>query len=224
MKWHSSKYSDPYSEFVLRIYPSNVHTHSSEHTHKPWTHSQSSGQPFMLRLLGRSWGFGALLKGTSVVEKALYINSPHLQVLLARDSNSQPFDYESDFLTIRPRLSVGFKPKKAAMKARLCSVSCKKPDKMRLYRIVMWGKRKHDIQLNIREEKKIYFLNYKHMYVCTLMIHSFASSIRLIAISGHPCGCWLLTFHFDKLLYQHFTFLFDLINYRNWTHFSQSRQ
>ncbi len=106
--------------------PSKVHTHSSEHT---W----SSGQP-MLRRPGSSWGFGALLKGTSVVvlrveralallkdtsvvvlrveralallkdtsvvvlrvERALVSHSPHLQFLPARDSNSQPFDYESD--------------------------------------------------------------------------------------------------------------------------------
>ncbi len=55
-----------------------------------------------------SWGFGVLLKGTSVgvlkVERALYIHSPHLQFLPDRDSNSQPFDYESDSLTIRSRL------------------------------------------------------------------------------------------------------------------------
>ncbi len=84
--------------------PSKVHTHSSEHTH-----TRSSGQPFMLRRPGSSWGFGALLKGlTSVVvlrvERVLHIHSPHLQFLPARDSNSQPFDYESDSLTIRPRL------------------------------------------------------------------------------------------------------------------------
>ncbi len=52
--------------------------------------------------------FGALLKGTSVmvfrVERALYIHSPHLQLLPAPDSNLQSLDYESDFLTIRPRL------------------------------------------------------------------------------------------------------------------------
>ncbi len=30
--WHIAKYGNPYSEFVLCIYPSNVHTHSSEHT------------------------------------------------------------------------------------------------------------------------------------------------------------------------------------------------
>ncbi len=49
-----------------------------------------------------------MFKGTSIVvlrvERALYIHSPHLQSLLARDSNPQPFDYESDSLTIRPRL------------------------------------------------------------------------------------------------------------------------
>ncbi len=61
------EYGDPYSELVLCIYPSKVHTHSSEHTHTPWTHTRSSGQPFMLRRLGSSWGFGALLKGSSVV-------------------------------------------------------------------------------------------------------------------------------------------------------------
>ncbi len=86
--------------------PSKVHTHSSEHT--PWTHTWSSGQPFMLWRPGSSWGFGALLKGTSVVvlrvERALYIHFPHLQFLPARDSNWQPLDYESDSLTIRPRL------------------------------------------------------------------------------------------------------------------------
>ncbi len=83
-------------------------THTAVNTHTPWTHTRSSGQPFMLRRPGSSWGFGALLKGTSVVvlkeERALYIHSPHLQFLPARDSNSQPFDYESDSLTIRPRL------------------------------------------------------------------------------------------------------------------------
>ncbi len=54
-----------------------------------------------------------MLKGTSVVvlksvERALYIHSP--QFLLARDSNSQPLDYESDSLTIRPRLPVAHVP------------------------------------------------------------------------------------------------------------------
>ncbi len=72
------------------------------------THTRSSGQPFLLQRPGSSWGFGALLKGTSVVvlrvERVLYIHTPHLQSLPARDLNSQPFDYESDSLTIRPWL------------------------------------------------------------------------------------------------------------------------
>ncbi len=96
--------------FCSAFDPSKVHTHTTvnTHTHTPWTHTRSSGQPFMLRRPGSSWGSGVLLKGTSVVvlqvERALYIHSLHLQFLPARDSNSQPFNYESNSLTIRPRL------------------------------------------------------------------------------------------------------------------------
>ncbi len=93
--WHTAKNGDLYSEFVLCIYPI-----LSAHT--PWTHTRSSGQPFMPRRPGSSWGFGALLKGTSVVvlrvERALYIHSP------TYNSCRQPLGYESDSLTIRPRL------------------------------------------------------------------------------------------------------------------------
>ncbi len=64
--WHTAKYGDPYSEFLLCIYPiQSAHTHSREHTHTPWTHTRSSA--FMLRCPGSSWGFGVLLKDTSVV-------------------------------------------------------------------------------------------------------------------------------------------------------------
>ncbi len=66
----------------------------------------------MQRGPGSSWGLGALLKGTPVVvlkvERALYIHSPHLQSLPDQDSNSQPFGYESDSLTIRPRLPIKY--------------------------------------------------------------------------------------------------------------------
>ncbi len=75
---------------ALAFNPIQSAHNSSEHTHP-----RSSGQPFisikcataafMLRRPGSSWGFGALLKGTSVVvlrvERALYIHSPHLQFL-----------------------------------------------------------------------------------------------------------------------------------------------
>ncbi len=78
-------------------------THQSAHTQH--THPEQ-WQPFILRCPGSSWGFGALLKGTSVVvlrvKRALYIPSPHLQFLPARDSNSQTLDYESHSHTIRP--------------------------------------------------------------------------------------------------------------------------
>ncbi len=106
--------SHPYNQVwwpilgICALHLTHVHTHSSEHTHTTWTHTRSSGQPFMLQRPGSSWGFGALLKGTSVVvlkvEIALYIHSLYLQFLLAWDSKSQPYDYESDSLTIRLRL------------------------------------------------------------------------------------------------------------------------
>ncbi len=77
--WHVAKYGDPYSEFVLCIYPSKVHTHSSEHTHTPWTHTRSSGQPFMLRHPGSSCGFGAqghLSRGIEGEESAVHSLPP----------------------------------------------------------------------------------------------------------------------------------------------------
>ncbi len=59
-----------------------LHLSHPKCTHTSWTHTRSSGQPFMLRRPGSSWGFGALLKGTSVVvlrvERVLYIHSPLL--------------------------------------------------------------------------------------------------------------------------------------------------
>ncbi len=77
--------------------PSKVHTHSSEHT--PWTHTRSSGQPFILRYPGSSCGFmpcsRAPRRGIEDGENAV-----HLQFLPAWDSNSQPFDYESDSLLL----------------------------------------------------------------------------------------------------------------------------
>ncbi len=78
-------------------------------THTPWTHTRSSGQPFMLRRPGSSWGFGALLKGTSVVvlqeeRKRCTFTPPTYNSCWTWDSNSQPLGYESDSLTIRPQL------------------------------------------------------------------------------------------------------------------------
>ncbi len=96
--WHTAKYGDPYSEFVLCIYPSkctHTHTHTQrEHTHTMNTHPEQRAVIYAAAP-GSSWGFGDLLKGSSVVvlrvKRALYIHSPHRQSLPARDSNSQPF-------------------------------------------------------------------------------------------------------------------------------------
>ncbi len=91
--------------------PSKVHTHSSEHTHTPWTHTRSSGQPFMLWRPGSSWVFGALLKGTSVVvlkveRERWTFTPPTYNSCRTWDSNSRPLGYESDSLTSRPRLPI----------------------------------------------------------------------------------------------------------------------
>ncbi len=84
-------------------------THTAVRCEQTHTHTWSSGQPFMLRNPGSSWGFNALLKGlTSVVvsrvERALDVHSSHLQSLPARDSNPLPLGYKFDSLSIRPRL------------------------------------------------------------------------------------------------------------------------
>ncbi len=78
--------------------PSKVHTHSSEHTHTVNTHPEqwaavyaaAPGEQLGVRCLAQ----GHLSRGIEGGERALYIHSPHLQ----------PLDYESDSLTIRPRL------------------------------------------------------------------------------------------------------------------------
>ncbi len=57
----------------------------------------------MLQRPGSSWGFGALLKDTSVMvlkEDTPPTNNP----CRTWDSNPQPSAYESDSLSIRPRL------------------------------------------------------------------------------------------------------------------------
>ncbi len=97
LKWHTAKYGDPYSEFVLC-------THTAVNTHpEQWAAIYAAAH-------GEQLGFGALLKGTLVVV---------LRVERAR--TIQPLDYESNSLTIRPRLpheSFSIKKKK---KKTLCN-------------------------------------------------------------------------------------------------------
>ncbi len=95
-KWHVAKYGYPYSEFVLCINPSKVHTNSSEHTHTPWTHTRSSGQPcYSTRgAVGGSVSCSRTPQSWYWRRRESAVHSlPHQQ------SCSQPFDYESDSLT-----------------------------------------------------------------------------------------------------------------------------
>jgi len=65
-----AKYGNPYSEFVICIQPIQIsaHTLGVVNTHcQPWTLTQISGGPLLLWRPRSDWGFGALLKGTSVI-------------------------------------------------------------------------------------------------------------------------------------------------------------
>ncbi len=92
--------------------PSKVDTHSSEHTH---THPEQWAAIYAAAP-GEHLGARCLDQGHLIVElrveRALYIHSIHLQFLPARDSNQQPFDYESNTLTIRPRLPHDCSPRR----------------------------------------------------------------------------------------------------------------
>ncbi len=83
-------------------------THTAVNTHTPWTHTWSSGQPFMLRCPGSSCGFGALLKGTSVVvlkvERALDIHSPPPTIPAMLRLKLASFGLQVRLSNIRPRL------------------------------------------------------------------------------------------------------------------------
>ncbi len=93
-------------------HPKCTHTVVSTHTH---THTAVNMHPEQWATIyaaapGEQLGVRCLAQEHLVMvlkeERALYIHSPHLQSLPDRDSNSQPFNYESDSLTIRPRLPV----------------------------------------------------------------------------------------------------------------------
>ncbi len=86
--------------------PSKVH-HTAVNTHTVNTHTVNTHtypeQWAAIYAAAPGEQLGHLSRGIEGVESAGY-SLPHLQFLPARDSNSQPFDYESDSLTIRPRI------------------------------------------------------------------------------------------------------------------------
>ncbi len=91
---------------ALHLTHPSAHTQQWKHTPGPGTHTRSSGQPFMLRRPGSSWGSVPC----SRTPQSWYWGwrerwtFTHPQFLPARDLNSQPLDYEYDSLTIRPWL------------------------------------------------------------------------------------------------------------------------
>ncbi len=100
--WHTTKYGDPYSVFVHLTHPKCTHTHTMNTHMEQWAafYAAAPGEKLEVRCLAQGH-FVVVLK----VERELNIHSPHRQFLPARDSNSQPLDYESDSPTIRPRLA-----------------------------------------------------------------------------------------------------------------------
>ncbi len=91
------------SEFVLCIYQSKctqtaVNTHSVNTHPEQWaTNAGASREQLGVRCLAQG---SHLSHGIEGGERALYIHSPHWQSLPDRDSNLQPFDYESDSLPL----------------------------------------------------------------------------------------------------------------------------
>ncbi len=63
-------------------------------------YAAAPGEQLGVRCLAQGYFSRGIEGGESTVHSL-----PHLQFLPARDSNSQPLDYESDSLTIRPRHS-----------------------------------------------------------------------------------------------------------------------
>ncbi len=89
-------------------HPKCTHTHSSEHTHthtvnthpEQWAADPAApGEQLGVQCLAQ----GHLSRGIEGEESAVH-SPPTYNSCQTWDSNSQPLDYESDSLTIRPRL------------------------------------------------------------------------------------------------------------------------
>jgi len=83
VKWHTVKYGEPYSEFVLCNYPKCTHTAVNTHPEQ-WVYIYAAaprgsavGGSVPCSRSPQSWYWGW--------KRALYIHSPHLQFLPARD-------------------------------------------------------------------------------------------------------------------------------------------
>ncbi len=95
--WHTAKYGDLYSEFVLCLLPiQSAHTQQWTHTHCEHTPRSVGSHLFCVGAVGGSVTCSRVPQSWYWRwKRALYIHFPHLQFLPARDSNSQPLDCES---------------------------------------------------------------------------------------------------------------------------------
>ncbi len=113
--WHVAKYGYPYSEFVLCFltHPKCTHTVNT-HPAEQWAaiYSAAPGEQLGVRCLAQ----GHLSRGIEGGRDWIF-TPPTYNSCRTWDSNSQPLGYESDSLTIRPRL-----PRKGVrmLKIKLC--------------------------------------------------------------------------------------------------------
>ncbi len=88
-KWHTAKYGDPYSEFVLYIYQSKcTHTAVNTHTHREHTPGAVGSHLSLRDPQGKQLGVRCLAQGHLIVvlkvERALYIAPPPPPTIPAR--------------------------------------------------------------------------------------------------------------------------------------------
>ncbi len=109
-KWSDvAKYGDPYSEFVLCIYPIlSAHTQQWTHTHREHTPGAvgshlccGTGEQLWVQFLAQG---SHLSRGIEGGRERCTFTPPTYNSCWTWDLNSQPLGYESDSLTIRPRL------------------------------------------------------------------------------------------------------------------------
>ncbi len=110
--WHTTKYGDPYSEFVLCIYPiQSAHTHT--HTHTPWTYTHTHTVNTHPEQWAAIYGveFGALLKGTHLsrgIEGGESTGHSLSPSKIPAGPRLKLATFGLDALTIRPRLPPRF--------------------------------------------------------------------------------------------------------------------
>ncbi len=84
--------------------PSNVHAHSSEHTHTPWTHTQSCGSHLCCGTRGAVGSSVACSRALQSWHWEWRERCTFTPPTYNPETRTHNLDYESNSLTIRPRL------------------------------------------------------------------------------------------------------------------------